>query len=67
MVTIINQQGLNTSPLRGFSDAVFVTTPIELANTLNNIDKIKKEPKTRENILYIDINIPRWKKIFGVN
>jgi len=67
VVTIINQQGLNASPLRGFSDADFVTTPIELANVLNNIDKIKKEPKTRENILYIDIKIPRWKKIFGVN
>ena len=67
VVTIINHQELNASPLRGFSDAVFVTTPIELANVLNNIDKIKKEPKSRKNILYIDVNIPRWKKIFGIN
>ena len=67
VVTIINHQGLNASPLRGFSDAVFVSTPIELANILNNINKIKKEPKTRENILYIDVDIPRWKKIFGIN
>jgi surface carbohydrate biosynthesis protein (TIGR04326 family) len=67
VVTIVNPQGLNTSPLRGFKDAVFVSTPIELAHVLNNIDRIKKEPKKRENILYIDINIPKWKKIFEIN
>ena len=67
VVTIVNPQGLNASPLRGFKDAVFVSTPIELANVLNNIDRIKKEPKKRENILYIDINIPKWKKIFEIN
>ena len=67
VVTIVNPQGLNASPLRGFKDAVFVSTPIELAHVLNNIDRIKKEPKKRENILYIDINIPKWKKIFEIN
>jgi hypothetical protein len=53
--------------LRGFQDAVFVSTPKELAKILNNLDKIKEKPKKRENILFIDINIPRWKKIFEVN
>ena len=67
VVTVINQQELNASPLRGFKDAVFVSTPRELANVINDIDRIKKEPKIRENILYIDINIPKWKKIFEVN
>jgi surface carbohydrate biosynthesis protein (TIGR04326 family) len=67
VVTIVNPSGLNTSPLRGFKDAVFVSTPIELANVLNDIDRIKKEPKIKENILYIDISIPRWKKIFGID
>ena len=67
VVTIVNPKGLNASPLKGFEDAVFVSTSIELANVLNNIDQIKKEAKLRENILYIDAEIPRWKKIFELN
>jgi len=67
VVTFVKPQGLNLSPLRGFQDAVFVSTPKELAKILNNLDKIKEKPKKRENILFIDINIPRWKKIFEVN
>jgi surface carbohydrate biosynthesis protein (TIGR04326 family) len=67
VVTFVNPQGLNTSPLRGLEDAVFVNTPIELANILNKIDQIKKKTKKSEDILYIDANIPRWKKIFEIN
>ena len=67
VVTFVNPQGLNTSPLKGFKDAVFASTPTELANVLNSISKIKKKRKKRENILFINSNIPRWKKIFKVN
>ena len=67
VVTLVNSQELNFSPLKDFKDAIFVTNPKELANVINNIDKIKKKPKSRENILYIDERIPRWKKIFEVN
>ncbi|MDC1454441.1 hypothetical protein N8316_01905, partial [Pelagibacteraceae bacterium] len=67
VVTLVNSQELNLSPLKGFKDAIFVKTPKELANVINNIEKIKKKPKSRENILYIDEKIPRWKKIFEVN
>ncbi len=66
VVTIVNARGLNTSPLRGFQDAVFVTTPLELANVLNDISKTKKIPQKREEFLYIDKNIPRWKKILEI-
>jgi surface carbohydrate biosynthesis protein (TIGR04326 family) len=67
VVNIINSQGLNLSPLRGLKDAVFVRTPIELAKILNKIDKIKKNPTRKENILYLDMNIPKWRNILGID
>lgn len=67
VVTLTNSQKLNLSPLKGFKDVIFVKTPKELAKVINNINKIKTKPKSRENILYIDKKIPRWKKIFEVN
>tara|TARA_A100001011_G_C14274995_1_gene828761 strand:- start:155 stop:2017 length:1863 start_codon:yes stop_codon:yes gene_type:complete len=67
VVTFVEPKGLNLSPLRGFQDAVFVSTAKELASVLNNLDKTKEKTKKRENILFIDTNIPRWKKIFEVS
>ena len=61
-MTFVKPQELNLSPLRGFQDAVFVSTPEELAKILNNLDKIKEKPKKKENILFIDINIQDGKK-----
>ncbi|MCH9711766.1 MAG: hypothetical protein K0U20_04000 [Proteobacteria bacterium] len=66
VVIVANPKTLNTSPLRGCKDAVFVDSSRRLAKVLNNVDKMKINPKQGKNFLYTNSDIHRWKKIFGI-
>lgn len=66
VVIVANPKTLNTSPLRGCKDAVFVDSSRRLAKVLNNVDKMKVNPKQGKNFLYTNSDIHRWKKIFEI-
>ncbi len=65
VVTVLDPNALNLSPLRGVVDGVsFVRTSNELAEILNNIDTIKDSTsKRREDYFYLDNQLPKWKKL----
>ena len=66
VVTVVNPKTLNTSPLRGCKDAIFVDSSKGLAKVLNNVRKMKTNPKQGKDFLYISSDIHRWKKLFGI-
>ena len=69
VVTYVNNELLNTSPLKEFKDVEFVSTPEQLAKILNNVEHNGNSLQIRDidKALYINKNIPKWKEILEIN
>jgi surface carbohydrate biosynthesis protein (TIGR04326 family) len=67
VVTTLNNDQLNTSPLREFHDVEFVSSSEELAKILNNLNHKDKNFKIRNEVLYINKKIPKWREILEIN
>ena len=67
VITFLNNEQLNISPLRGFNDVEFVSNSEELAKILNNLNHKDNNFKIRNEVLYINKNIPKWREILEIN
>ena len=69
VVTFVNNELLNTSPLKEFKDVEFVSTPEQLAKILDNLENNKNDFEIRDidELLYINKSIPKWKEILEIN
>jgi surface carbohydrate biosynthesis protein (TIGR04326 family) len=63
VVTILDDSGLNMSPLRGYKDVSFLSTAQELANVFNNIGQMENIENQGGGYFYLDDNLPRWKML----
>lgn len=63
---IPDEHGINLSPLRDYNEVIFLKSPLQLANIINNLNNKNFTNKKRKNILNIDLNIPKWKKILDI-
>jgi surface carbohydrate biosynthesis protein (TIGR04326 family) len=62
IVTVLDLRALNLSPFRGSNKVLFVSTPKELADVLNAIDKMNNLESNGEDFYYLDPELPRWTK-----
>jgi len=63
VVTVLDPESLNLSPLRGNEDAIFVSSAEELSRVLNNSDKIKISSMQDKDYFYSNPELLRWKKL----
>ncbi len=62
VVSMLDPNMLNLSPLLGHEDVLFVSSPEQLSDALNNsldLTNIKRE------FFYLDPNLPRWEKLIN--
>ena len=71
VITIMDPRNLNLSPLKakGLKGVSFVSSADDLAQLLNNIDKIKINININQggNYFYIERGLPRWRKLLKVD
>lgn len=61
LVTYLDGETLNMSPLRNMENVTFVSHPTELASFINNLKP--QERKTNSSLFYTDPGLPRWKNL----
>ena len=66
VITALNPEYLNLSPLRLYKDVEFIKNPKELAAILNNINFKSKECTKYKDYFYINPNIPKWKLLLEI-
>lgn len=59
--------GLNLNPLRGQSGVRFVSTPIELADALQIVNKSAATKLNQDEFFFLDPELPRWKRLLESN
>lgn len=62
VVSVLDGDAFNISPLRGLAEARFVTCPLELANELRRQDFVDSEAE-RKVYFTIDKALPRWRSL----
>ena len=71
VISILDPRSLNLSPLKvkGIKGVTFVSSVNELAQLLNNIDKININININqgEDYFYIERDLPRWRKLLKVD
>jgi len=63
VISALDPSALNLSPLRGFGNVFFVTSPEELSKALASVPSIILTPKRNKYYFTIDKNLPRWRKL----
>jgi surface carbohydrate biosynthesis protein (TIGR04326 family) len=63
VICALDNQFLNQSPLRGCDNVTFVSSPVELAQSLNEVKDLSREESKLNQIFFIDENLTRWKKL----
>ena len=65
VVSVLDGDAFNMSPLRGLSGIVYVTNPSELAAVL--VIAKQRERVLAEPYFCLDEGLPRWRKLLGLN
>ena len=65
VITILNDNDFNTSPLRDDPGISFVSTPLELKNTLIGYSTKLSDNCTKK-LFWIDSKLPRWRMLLGL-
>ena len=63
VISFLDPTGLNFSPLRGYSDVWFVTTPQELVVGLNTIDTWSPSGDNQSEFFYLNESLARWRHL----
>lgn len=65
VISILDPNTLNLSPLRGFSDVFFVSSAEELSKVLMSIQTAPPVLKTNKSFFITDNKLPRWLKLLS--
>ncbi len=65
VISVLDPNALNQSPLRGRKGAVFASTPEELANALVSAVASPHSMEDRRNFFTLDLSLPRWRKLLS--
>jgi surface carbohydrate biosynthesis protein (TIGR04326 family) len=63
IVSVLNPNTLNLSPLRGCEGVLFASTPEELAKALTSAATTPSTPVNPHEFFTLDRKLPRWKKL----
>ncbi len=63
IVSVLDPNTLNLSPLRGCAGALFASTPEELATALMSAGSTSSTPRDQQAFFTIDPQLPRWQKL----
>ena len=63
VISVLDPKKLNMSPLRNIEGVQFISSSIELARSLNDIDKAEGNVEMRKGYFFLDRGLPRWKKL----
>jgi surface carbohydrate biosynthesis protein (TIGR04326 family) len=63
IVSVLDPNTLNLSPLRGCAGALFASTPEELAAALTSAVTTPSTPGNQQEFFTLDQKLPRWKKL----
>jgi surface carbohydrate biosynthesis protein (TIGR04326 family) len=66
VVVMLDSAELNASPLRGQPDVRFVSTPEELAASLQAKYAASGAGRDRAGFFFLDPELPRWKRLLGL-
>ncbi|MEK7410786.1 MAG: hypothetical protein AAB327_05290, partial [Actinomycetota bacterium] len=64
VVTVLNGDTFNFSPLRNVPGAVFVESPAHLTEVLDHLERLNLEP--RSDFFHIDKSLTRWKHLLSI-
>jgi surface carbohydrate biosynthesis protein (TIGR04326 family) len=64
IVSVLDPNTLNLSPLRGCAGAQFASTPEELVAALTFAATAPRTPRDQQEFFTIDTQLPRWRKLF---
>lgn len=65
VITALNSNTLNLSPLRGYDDVFFVSTPNQFSTSLQKIYESKPRVNIDQEFFNIDNDLPKWKKLIA--
>lgn len=63
IVSVLDPNTLNLSPLRGREDVVFASTPEDLAHALISVGSAPHPARGRQDFFTLDPKLPRWRKL----
>jgi len=63
VISELNPESLNISPLRDRKGVLFVSSPDELAKAIVSIKESKSNTNNVQDFFYIDSDLPRWKEL----
>jgi len=63
VITVLDVNALNLSPLRNLSDVYFVSTPLELSKAFSLIKSSKNKTRVKRDFFILDRDLPRWKEL----
>jgi surface carbohydrate biosynthesis protein (TIGR04326 family) len=63
VVSVLDPNTLNLSPLRGREGVVFTSTPEDLAHALNSAASASRSAKRQQDFFTLDSKLPRWRKL----
>ena len=63
VITVLDPLLLNQSPLRGFADVSFVSSPENLLLALLSVSLVPKSYSTKQKFFSLDLDLPRWRKL----
>ena len=66
VISALDKNKLNLSPLRGQEDVDFVSSPQELAEKLFMFDKARSRTRDHAEFFWFDPNLSRWSDILGL-
>lgn len=65
VVSMLDSDSLNMSPLRGHEDVAFVSSPKELACALQRAVSVPRSARKPHGFFNLDSELPRWRKLLA--
>jgi surface carbohydrate biosynthesis protein (TIGR04326 family) len=65
VVIFLDCGNLNLSPLRGYPDVCFVSTPEELAEAIQNASQNKANRPISKDFFFLEPELTRWKQLLS--
>jgi surface carbohydrate biosynthesis protein (TIGR04326 family) len=63
VISVLDSDTLNQSPLRGMDGVQFVSTPTELSQAIVRAAKQSRDLERGRGFFHLDTDLPRWKKL----
>jgi surface carbohydrate biosynthesis protein (TIGR04326 family) len=63
VISVLDSDTLNQSPLRGMDGVKFVSTPVELSQSIAHAASQSRNSEQGRDFFHLDADLPRWRKL----